>query len=370
MNVGRSSLLLLPLIAVVGLAAWLFGGETGGPDAGPSTVSPENDEAARAMLEGRVHGGGEADPQPAPEAETTDIDGSEERVEAEPTASGVDLEVEVIDKDSGRPVSGAEVTVEQPARRRVVFRVKRATDEAGIAIFRDVPRVGLMVLARAPYYRRASNMIAVEGNETHRVTMAIEAAGVLTLQLLDDTSEPVEISAALRMKLMHLDTNRDFGSRHDEHIGGRGRPKALTFSTLPGGRYTLSIVDAVMKDAVRYQPIERVDDREIYVRTGRTQAVDVRVRYRAYVRLIGATRGGKVDRSLTLRVRLAGEGAAAARVLPAGWQTGEMHGGAHFEGYLAPGVYNVVLRRADGREWTERLVVEREAIEQTFPAPW
>ncbi len=207
------------------------------------------------------------------------------------------------------------------------------------------------------------------------LALDLEPAGALDLRLVDARGQPVPASAALRLEVVQGPAPDRRPPTNQAEIAGGRRPTVLRFDQLAAGGFTLeTAAEAVTDDlgpAVCFQPIEILEPPTAQVTLGEVTSADLPVRYRTYARLRGGKAGGGLHRRATLRVDRLDPRAGVQRILPAAWQTGSTHGGAHFEGYLLPGSYLLTFTGPNGEVHRAPLeVTGQDKLDRAFTLPW
>lgn len=254
-------------------------------------------------------------------------------------------------------------------------RIAAPTDAAGWLTVADLDLAEWQVRAGARAFRAASDTVLLDARHADAaVELRLEPTGALDVRLLDESGAPVAISAALVLRVTHLDSGRELDCANRGDFRGTARPTELRFDDVPPGRVAVTLADLdEARDGVRhlrYQPIDAAAPAATEVAPGRVVRCDLPIRYRAYLRLRGEAADGTLAGDARLEVQRLDERSGSAVVLPAPWQHGNQHNGAHFDGYLAPGVYRLVFTAADGRQHAQHLTVGHENIEHTVTLPW
>lgn len=284
--------------------------------------------------------------------------------------SGTTILVRVVEAGTNRVIEGATVVADLSAYTgHFVTGAKEQTDERGEARILDLPLAvfGVNVLAEGYQGSPPKQVTLDTEHREHELAFELVSGGTLIVRLENDAGELQKISAALGVVVTREPAGDGVGRTWPHQTSGKNRPTELRWERIAPGQHGVSIRDQELDSGFRFQPVDPLRHDDVLVRAGETTELTLRVRYRAYVTLAGQDGAGNLDRSLKLTVRAAGQKQV---VLPAPWQRGNRHGASHFEGYLAPGTYDLELTRKDGRTWHERLVVEREVLHKTFRAPW
>lgn len=207
----------------------------------------------------------------------------------------------------------------------------------------------------------------------HVADLHLLPTATLIVRLLGEDGHPLEIPHAFQLQVR--------GSNGEVCIPTRSTAEEeewayevlfrseLLFAHLPADRYELRIVEQEELESeergVRFQAVDCEAPLTIDAPVGMDTRADLRVRYRAYTQLKCAH-----PELASFVVRPLQWDPAIKRALTETWEIGALSGEWDFEGYLAPGAYDIVLKHTDGREWIERPQVEREPIERIFCPTW
>ena len=287
--------------------------------------------------------------------------------------------------DLGDPPSHRRFDIELPAARIQALVTDVATGrpvpEARVELFRDDENLGSLPVgsdglvrfaelspglfrlrAAAPGHPKLwSRTVAVDSNRsTESVALELAAGGVVLVELVDAQGQVISWEPDYRACVRTLATGaEDFAQpllapaevRRFEHVGV--------------GACELEIVDEVVAEELRYGPLDPLR-LPLTLEVGQELSVQAVVHERAFVTLEAVDDVGELLAMASVQVWSTGLPLRRIASLPRGLGLGQRAAApasSRWEGWLAPGSYDVLAQLPDG-ELRERIVVRRKDVER------
>lgn len=275
------------------------------------------------------------------------------------------ITIRAMSAKTNQPLAAVEIGL-----RRGGIELFAVTDAAGMARYDDLAFARhLLTIAARGYTTCDESVELAESTPRAHIDVLLAPVGAFDLRLLDDTGQPVEISAAIQVAVTDLREQVPVLPSNMRELRQTPRPKVLRFDDLQADRFRIALHDEICGERIlRYQPVDATAAIDVEVPAGVVTPIDVHVRYRAYVRLRALDRDGAMGDGV-LAVERLDEREGTLRILPAPWQRGSRSGDAHFDGYLAPGTYALTFSSGE-RQHRDTLVVTRENVDRSLPLPW
>ncbi|MCA8950983.1 MAG: hypothetical protein KDE27_15875 [Planctomycetes bacterium] len=279
--------------------------------------------------------------------------------------------VRALDARTLAPIAGADAVWRPPPP--WTEELQLTTDAAGTARFDEIMPGRHTVAVTARAFRMAQMEVELPTNAPNVTRdLLLEPIGALDVVLVDESGDPLEISAALEIRALHDLSAAVIEPSNGDAFRKKPRPRVVRFDELLPGHYRIALgrddVTAAGEPTIRFQPVVVDSPAEVDVVAGRVARCEVRAHYRCYAVLRGVDQTGKsVDASL--RVEWLDPVTGATRVLPAPWQQGGSRRAPQFEGYLESGTYALTFTASE-KVWRESLTVHRAAVDRTFTIPW
>lgn len=268
------------------------------------------------------------------------------------------IEVRALDA-SGRAVPRVEITL---TRRAGTGHRTAMVDGAGVALFDEVSPGTWHVQGEAPFLRTAES-VTVEvgpGRVDPVATLVFEPAGELDLRFESESGDPLVLQSALGVRLRRDRDGRTIQPAFGERDASMPR-RGIEYEALEPGSYTVVGVQEEPANgtaAVRCPQFVLGEPVRVEVPAGERRRLTVTVRRNPHVRVRGVLPNGRLEFRAALTVRRSVD---RRQVLTRRGQTQRTFRGSHFDGYLAPGRYELEFTWPDGRAWRAPLEVGAES---------